>query len=214
MPSGDAGPPPESAPGVRGEGLLALAAGGDHLPGMKPARALLGAGGGLLDRALCVAGAVAFSQFPEFIQQYLQRLGGHLDEARRHLAEFQQTAAQSGLSLDALIHQTSTNADPAVARLGGVMAETAARVDHLAAAQAALQDATVWTRPFVFLRHLDSSIAGGTWTAFRPAVPTTVEGLIYALAGMVVLLGLYHLGLRMPVSRALARRELRAGGRA
>jgi len=181
---------------------------------MKTARALLGAGSGLLDRALCVVGAVAFSQVPEFIQQYAQRLGGHLDEARRQLAQFQQTAAQSGLTLEALIRQTSANADAAVARLGGVMAETAARVDRLAAAQAALHEASVWTRPFAFARHLDTAIARGTWSAFKPAVPTTVEGLIYALAGMLVLLGAYHLGVRLPLARAADRRAFPTGRRA
>ena len=47
-----------------------------HRGPMIPGKTLLGAGDGLLDRALCVAGTVLFSQIPEFMQQYLQRLGG------------------------------------------------------------------------------------------------------------------------------------------
>jgi len=176
---------------------------------MKPGRTLLGAGEGLLDRALCVIGAVIFSQAPEFMQQYLQRLGGHLDEARRHLLQFQDAAAQSGLSLDRLIGQTSANADPAVAKLGGVMTDTVARVDTLAVAQAAIRDASLWTRPFVFLRHLDPAIARGTWDVFKPAVPTTTEGLLYAAIGMLVLLGIYHLGIKQPIARLRARPRAR-----
>lgn len=166
-------------------------------------------GDGLLDRILCVIGTIVFSQAPEFMQQYLQRLGGHLDEARRHLAQFQRVAEQSGLSLDRLITQTSSNADPAVAKLGGVMQTAVARVDELAAAQAAIQHASLWERPFVFFRHVDTSIAQATWEIYQPAVPTTVEGLVYALIGMFVLLGLYHLALRYPavrISRARQRR--------
>ncbi|HVU17574.1 MAG TPA: DUF2937 family protein [Candidatus Didemnitutus sp.] len=181
---------------------------------MKTARTLIGAGDGLLDRALCVLGAVIFSQGPEFMQQYLQRLGGHLDEARRHLVQFQDTAAQSGLTLDRLIAQTNANPDPAVAKLGSVMAEASTRVDSLATAQAAIQDASLWTRPFVFLRHLDPSIAHATWSAFKPAVPTTVEGLVYALAGMLVLLAIYHLGIKYPIRRVRARRNFPAAARA
>jgi nucleoside diphosphate kinase len=49
----------------------------------------------LLDRVLCVAGAITLSQAPEFFQQYLQRLGGHLDEARRVLASFEAVARES-----------------------------------------------------------------------------------------------------------------------
>ena len=168
---------------------------------MNPGKALLGAGDGLLDRTLCVLGAVLFSQIPEFMQQYLQRLGGHLDEARRQLQQFQDTAAQSGLTLDRFIAQTAATAEPAVARLSGVMTETVARVDNLAAAQAALEHATMWSRPFVFLRHLDPAIARATGVIFKPAVPTTLEGLAYALAGMLVLLALYHLGIKQGCRR-------------
>ena len=198
------------------------ASGGDHgyerrasattrlaLPGahtqfdiVKPGRTLMGAGEGLLDRALCVIGAVVFSQIPEFMQQYLQRLGGHLDEARRQLLRFQQAAAQSGLSLDGLIGHTTANADPAVAKLSEVMTEAVTRVDTLATAQAAMQGASLWSRPFVFLRHADPAIARGTWAIFKPAVPTTLEGLVYALFGMLVLIAIYHLGIKYPIARA------------
>jgi hypothetical protein len=180
---------------------------------MKPARALLGAGEGLLDRALCVIGAVIFSQVPEFMQQYLQRLGGHLDEARRHLQQFREAAAQSGLTLDRLIGQTTANADPAVAKLGAVMTDASTRVDTLAAAQAAMDNASLWSRPFVFLRHLDPDIARGTWAVFKPAVPTTTEGLVYAMLGMLVLIATYHLGVKLPIVRIRARRAMRFAGK-
>jgi hypothetical protein len=173
---------------------------------MNPGRALLGAGDGLLDRALCVIGAVIFSQVPEFMQQYLQRLGGHLDEARRQLAQFENTATQSGLTLDRFIAQTTANAEPAVARLGGVMTETAARVETLAAAQAALEHATLWSRPFVFLARIDLPIARATWGIFKPGVPTTLEGAVYALAGMLVLLAVYHFGIKRTAVRLCTRR--------
>ena len=171
---------------------------------MRYGRKLLDAGDTLVDRVLCVLGAILFSQAPEFMQQYLQRLGGHLDEARRQLAHFQQVAAQAGLTLDRLIAQTTANSEPTVAKLGGVMSETAARVDTLAAAQDALQHASLWTRPFVFLRHLDASIAHGTWAVYKPAVPTTAEGLVYALAGMLALLAVYHLAVKLPIARRLS----------
>jgi len=178
---------------------LALPVAPTQLGLVKP---LLSAGEALLDRALCVIGAVVFSQVPEFMQQYLQRLGGHLDEARRQLLLFQQAAAQSGLSLDRLIGHTTANADPAVAKLSEVMTEAIARVDTLATAQAAMQDASLWSRPFVFLRHADLAIARATWAIFKPAVPTTVEGLVYALFGMLVLMAIYHLGIKYPIARA------------
>ena len=174
---------------------------------MKIGHAVLGTGEKLLDRALCVLGAVIFSQGPEFMQQYLQRLGGHLDEARRQLEQFKKVAAQSGLSLEKFIAQTNANADVAVAKLGGVMSEADARVDHLETAQLAIQNASPLGRPFAFLQHVDAEIARATWEIYKPAVPTTIEGALYALLGMAVMLGIYYGLLKAPCARLLARRR-------
>lgn len=163
---------------------------------MKSGRRFLTIFDTFIDRILCVLGAVLFSQGPEFMQQYMQRLGGHLAEARRQLDAFQDTAAASGLTLDQLIKQTNANADRAVSRLGGLMTATADRVSDLQAAYDALLHAALWERPFVFVRHLDPGIARATGAIFQPAVPTTVEGLLYALTGMLVVLAIYHLGVK------------------
>ena len=159
----------------------------------------------LFDRALCVVGAVAFAQLPEFIQQYRQRLGGHLDEARRQLAEFVAIASHAKLSLPQFIERTATNPDATVAQLGGVMRNAVLRVDQLTAAEAALSIASLWEKPFVFVRYIDKGIARATWEIYLPAVPTTGEGLIYALTGMLTLLGLYHGLIRYPITAARAR---------
>jgi hypothetical protein len=159
----------------------------------------------LLDRILCVCGAVLFSQLPEFMQQYLQRLEGHLEEARLQLEHFRQAAAQSGMTLDQLIANAAQNPDPSMGRLGGVVRELVVRVDRLGADDAALLGASVWSRPFVFAAHLSPGIARETWARFKPAVPTTAEGLMYAAAGVVVVLAVYHLGVRGPIARCISR---------
>jgi hypothetical protein len=161
----------------------------------------------LFDRVLCALGAGVFSQLPEFMQQYLQRLEGHLDEARLQLEHFKQAAAQSGMTLDQLVAGTAQNPDPAMGRLGTVVHDLAVRVDQLAAADAALRGADAWRRPFVFAAHLDPGIARATWAIFRPAVPTTAEGLVYAAAGMILALAAYHLCVRRPIARLIRRRS-------
>jgi hypothetical protein len=156
---------------------------------MKP---LLTAGETLIDRVLCVVGAVVFSQAPEFMQQYLQRLGGHLAEARRQMAQFEEIARQAGKNVRELAAQYLASADPSVASMGKIVGETQQRVDVLAASEVALRDASLWSRPFVFLRDMDSEIARGTLDVFKPAVPTTAEGFVYALLGVIIILVAYH----------------------
>jgi hypothetical protein len=171
-----------------------------------PLRPLFRAGEGILDRVLCLLGAVGFCQLPEFIQQYLQRLGGRLDEARRQLAQFEAVAAQSKLTLAQLIERTSANTDTAVARLGNVMQGAIDRVAELSSAEAAIRNASLWQKPYVFFTHLDRSIASATLEVYKPAVPTTTEGLIYAAAGMIMILGVYHGAIRYPIAAAARKR--------
>ena len=174
-----------------------------------PLRPVLKAGDTLVDRLLCVFRAVLFCELPEFLQQYLQRLGGRLDEARRQLAQFTDIAAQSKLTLAEFITRTGHNADESVARLAGVMGDTVARVDSLTAADHAIRNASLWGKPFVFFSHFDPSIARATFSIYKPAVPTTVEGLVYAVLGMLVVLGLYHGLIRYPIVSAARARQNR-----
>lgn len=171
-----------------------------------PLRPLGRVGESLIDRVLCVVGAVALSQAPEFFQQYLQRLGGHLDEARLRVAQYEAVAKQSGITLRQLIETTKAQPAEPVARLGQVIADAEVRAQTLGAAETALREASLWERPFVFLANLDMDIARGTWEVFKPAVPVTLEGLVYAGVGMVLALVIYQGAIVAPC-RAIARRR-------
>ncbi|MDR1789341.1 MAG: DUF2937 family protein [Opitutaceae bacterium] len=161
----------------------------------------------LADRAFCVLGAIVFSQAPEFMRQYLQRLGGHLDEARRILAQFKQAAAEAGASLPDYTAKLSGSDDSLIAALGGKLAGVAARADALAGSEEALRTASLFKRPFVFIANLDVEIAWGALKAYRPAVPATVEGAVYAALGLCAAYAAYHLFFRWPLKALLRRRR-------
>jgi hypothetical protein len=151
---------------------------------------------GVIDRILCVVGAVLLSQGPEFMQQYLQRLGGHLNESQRQMVSFHDAAKQANLPFESFVTQTKSNPDAGVSQLGKVMERTTERTASLRAAHDSMLAASPWSRPFVFLRHLDYEIGRATWSVYKPAVPVTIEGVIYALAGMLIFLLIYHLGVK------------------
>lgn len=159
-----------------------------------------------VDRIVCTLGAVALAQGPEFMQQYLQRLGGHLDEARRILTQLLATASHSGQDPLVWAEKARTSSDAVIADLGRLVLTTQQRVDDLAQAQQALQSASAWERPWTFLAHLDSSIFRGTWHDFRPAVPTTGEGALYAITGMLLAWALYS-GVAKPALLRVFRRR-------
>jgi hypothetical protein len=148
---------------------------------------------GILDRIASIIGAVAFSQFPQFFGQYMQRLGGHLAEAQRALAQYNAAAKALGLTLEEYIREHLDSGSEVFVSSGKVIQDMLERVQRLELSYQVLQDATIYNRWLVFMREVDWSIASGTWEDFVPGVPTTVEGLTYALAGLLLGWGAYTL---------------------
>jgi hypothetical protein len=118
-----------------------------------------------------ISGLLA-SQILAFIHAYLQRLGGHLDEARR---------AQHKLFNDQL--SPVINDEPLRARI----AELAqARIDALESAYQAIEQAVVFVKPFVFFSQFDRDIAVATAKAFHPAIPFDIPSLAFGAVGIVL----------------------------
>jgi len=152
-------------------------------------------------------GGLLASQFPAFFDQYLQSLGGRLDQARVHAARIAEVARDQGLSVATYIQRFADNADPVVQSQAEVMASTLADESRLGAAYAVLTQAPAGLRPIVFLRHLDLDIAAATADRFTPAAPLGLEGLLYLAIG--ALLGLAALAGGRSLARH-ARRRLAA----
>jgi hypothetical protein len=137
-----------------------------------------------------VAGAAA-SQFDAFVLQYLQRLGGHLDEARRHYS---------------LVMDADRYRDMAVEARAILLADARVRVDELDLAWRAVAESNLMQRPWIFATHVDPEIAARTWETFRPVLPFDATGLIYAACGMVIGLIVYEL-LKAPFALIFSRRR-------
>ena len=156
-----------------------------------------------------LAGAAGLSQFPEFSQQYVQRLGGAVDELSRFVQEFDADAASLGLTRAAALGDLAQGGAMGAKRAETV-ARTVARYERLSADLASLEAAGPFTRLYRAGHLSDGEIAGKAWAAFRPALPVSFEGAVCAgigfLAGWGVLAGLAG------VLRRLVRRRGTAGG--
>lgn len=132
----------------------------------------------LIGTAIGAVAAVSASQTQAFIHAYLQRLGGHLDEARASYLKLR--AGEFLPGADALSQQR--------------MAEAfSRRVEELSQAYNAIANADAFARPLRFATHMDRSIAQATFTNFTPALPLDSASLIYALVGMVLGLLIYEI---------------------
>ena len=147
----------------------------------------------LLDRIFALVGAVLLAQFPQYFGQYLQRLGGHLEELRLQVAEYEKAAAALGLSLTAYIEEHLQARSEVFLSTGQVIVKLIDRLERMEAAFAALRDASLFNRWWVFTAQADWTIAKQTWNDFTAGVPTTGEGLLYAGAGLLLGWGLFLL---------------------
>lgn len=128
-------------------------------------------------------GAALLSQFPEFFQQYTQRLGGRLDEVRAQVDALEQRATASGKTLNAYLEQFLVNRDRDVQQEGRALAVLVQRRAEMSTAYSALTDASQFWRARAFAEHVDWQIAEATARDYKPATPLTAESAIYSGAG-------------------------------
>lgn len=158
----------------------------------------------ILNGVVALLGAAGLTQFPAFYQQYLQRLGGRLDQIRldreRLLADAQAAGQTLQQHLEALAATGAGEAQQAAARELTRLDEG----DRLQSAYDALTSAPALERPTTFAQTFDPVLAQDTLGAFVPAVPATSEALAYGGVGMV--LALVLLSGTQALGRGVARR--------
>jgi hypothetical protein len=125
--------------------------------------------------------ACSMSQFPEYSQQYVQRLGGAVDELTTVVQDFDQSAQVTGQDReDALLSMQGTEF---LSRRQDDMRRTITRQEELTENYAALQDASAFERLLSISKFTDTGITERTWDDFQPAIPLTVDGLIFTVVG-------------------------------
>ena len=129
--------------------------------------------------------AVAFSQAPEFVQQYRQRVGGAVDELRRLVARFDAESSEQSLSREAGIARLRANADPLAQARGLDVQSAVDREQRLESQDRGFADAGPIGRYWVFIERFDPELAAGTYSAYQPAVPVTAAGFTAAALGFL-----------------------------
>ncbi|SLN47458.1 DUF2937 family protein [Roseisalinus antarcticus] len=155
-----------------------------------------------------LAGAAGLSQYPEFAQQYTQRLAGQVTALETVVADFDATAGRSGLSRDAALAQMTGT--PFLDDRRTDMTRTIGRYESLGRSQRMLETATPLERLLLPHRMSDPETFAGTWSDFIPALPLSVPGAVAAsagyLGGWLAVGGLLWL-IAWPFRRLFGRRE-------
>lgn len=148
--------------------------------------------------------ALVLSQFPEYAQQYTQRLGGAVEELRIITTEFDAAAAEAGLSREAALNRYAVAGDGFIEGRGRSMGRTFARYAELSARLERIRGADAIERFTLLPEYIDSEIGARALESYQPAVPVTAEGFAYAgggfLAGYLLVSALLRL-LMLPFRR-------------
>lgn len=137
-----------------------------------------------IDRCFAVGGAFAFCQLPLLMHQYSIMMSGHLAESRRQINMMQHAASLTNKTLQEYIAKFLGQQDLDFVHQGQIMQAMQTRYEDLNQAYNALQHASVWSKPLVFITNLDSSVFWDTARDFTPGITLTVESLIYSIIGL------------------------------
>ncbi|MCZ0812075.1 MAG: DUF2937 family protein [Pseudomonadota bacterium] len=147
----------------------------------------------MLFRAIALAGGLAgaagLSQFPEYAQQYTQRLAGAVHELDGVVARFDADAAGLGLDRAAALDDLRRGSRMGQARAQS-MGEVLARHAALSADLAHLRGAGPAGLALNGWRFGDPAIAREAWAAFRPALPVSGAGVGFGAVGFMLGYGL------------------------
>ena len=129
-------------------------------------------------------GGATTAQFPEYSQQYVQRLGGAVDALSEVVADFDASAQAEGLSRsDALDQMKGT---PFLDRRHADMTRTFDRHQGLQDDLAVLQSVGPFMRLYHAARLTDRDVARAAYENFKPALPFSTEGMIFAGIGCIL----------------------------
>ena len=135
----------------------------------------------ILSLAGGIAGAAVLSQFPEFSQQYLQRLAGQVDALALVTSDFDASAEKAGLSREEAL--TTMSGTEFLGYRQDDMRRAFARFARLSSDLTLLREAGPVERIGMPQRFADTETFAAAWADFQPAMPVTSAGAITAGVG-------------------------------
>ena len=143
-------------------------------------------------------GGLALSQFPEFSQQYLQRLSGAVNELKVIVDGFDEVANDVGQSREEALDSMPDSGVGAQVKQG--LARAISRYERLDADLQSLRAAGPVQRLAQPWNIDDRQLVRDTLEDYKPAVPATIDGAITAGIGYLLGWGMVFLSLRWVAS--------------
>lgn len=128
------------------------------------------------------------SQGPGFTLQYMQNLQGRIDELKPMVEQYDADLTGYGYTRAQALAECD-NAARLLNALCDGYERTIVRYDVLTAHMAELEAANEYVRPLLLARSRLNDVAQSTYSQFKPAVPATLDGGVYAGGGFAFFWG-------------------------
>lgn len=140
--------------------------------------------GSLAERIVVFFAALFLSQAPQYMNLYLNVLSGSLATYQKEVKIIEDEAASLEMTVKAFIDDLAKSPGKVAQKSAEIHKGQIDRFEKTKKAFAALEKATVFSRPFVFLKHVDWSLAKSV--KFQPAFPLTLEAFVYVIIGIIL----------------------------
>lgn len=152
--------------------------------------------GSLAERLAVFFVALFLSQAPQYMNLYLNVLSGAKAAHEKSVATLAEKAKELEMTTQEFINDLLKSDSKVSKSSGQVHQKQVADFEHTKKAFEALKNATPFTRPFVFIKYVDWSLAKNV--QFQPAFPLTLEALVYVLVGIILGMILYRVLMFFP----------------
>lgn len=147
----------------------------------------------LIDRCMFTLMFILGVQLPEFINQYIQRLSGHLEESKQQLSNYQALAEQyfNG-EISLLIKQYKGNSDPIIVDSATVIEQLVQRTEYLTNHLSSLDTQDYFQQLSQFALNFDAQLLHKTAEFYQLAIPLHINALSTGavIASLFVLINL------------------------
>jgi hypothetical protein len=146
--------------------------------------------GSLVERLFVFFAALLLSQAPQYMNLYLNVLSGAKATYEKSVKEIADKAAELEMSTKEFIDDLTKSTSQAAKKSGELHQSQINNLENAKLAFDAIKNASAFSRPFKFLKHVDWALAKNV--QFQPAFPFTLEALMYVIVGIVLGMLLYR----------------------
>lgn len=146
--------------------------------------------GSLAERILVFFTALFLCQAPQYMNLYLNVLAGSKATYEKSVKEIGEKAGELGMSTKEFIDDLVKSQSQAAKKSGELHQNQISGLEKAKLAFEAIKNASVFSRPFAFLKHVDWSLAKNV--QFQPVFPFTLEAFGYAIIGIILGMLLYR----------------------